>query len=197
MKSIFKYFVYKNIIANCIIFLFVFRVWMFQLPSQTNDNMATIWDKAVTFQDCFVHDTPFAIAQPIYILGPKTGVSVTLPAGSDAIIEWCACYARTAVLVTVDGIFHTSNGFLKVAEIKFPPDLIPSGMIHQVKEVAILFPNVFILIGNMLYEARIGEVINSGEFYFPHVKIIGIRSKTWCSDEYPLTVSIYKMLVYM
>ncbi|KAM3851067.1 cation channel sperm-associated auxiliary subunit epsilon [Vipera latastei] len=180
IRTLFKRTEYLNI-------LFDNGVWMFQLPSQTNDNMAIIWDKTVTFQDCFVHNTPFTIAQPIYILGPKTGVSVTLPAGSDAIIEWCACYARTAVLVTVDGIFHTSNGFLKVAEIKFPPDLIPSGMIHQVKEVAILFPNVFILIGNMLYEARIGEVINFGEFYFPHVKIIGIRSKTWCSDEYPLT----------
>lgn len=170
---------------------------MVEVPSQTNDNMAIVRDKTVIFQDCFVHDTPFTIAQPIYILGPKTGVSVTVPAGSDALMEWSACYPRTAIVATVDGIFYTSNGFLKVAEIKFPPDLVPSGMIHQVKDVAILFPNAFILIGNMLYRASIGEVINIGEFYFPHVRFIGTQSKTWCSDEYPLTVSIYKMLVYM
>ncbi|XP_039225056.1 cation channel sperm-associated protein subunit epsilon isoform X2 [Crotalus tigris] len=162
-------------------------VWMIEVPSQANDNMAIVLDKTVTFQDCFVHDIPFTIAQPMYILGTKTGVSVTLPAGSDAIIEWSACYPKTAAIVTVDGIFYTSNGFLKVTEIKFPPDLVPSGMIHQVKDIAILFPNAFILIGNVLYQASVDEIINMGEFYFPHVRIIGTQSKTWCADDYPLT----------
>ncbi|KAL7987525.1 hypothetical protein Chor_006444 [Crotalus horridus] len=163
------------------------RIWMVEVPSQANDNMAIVLDKTVTFQDCFVHDIPFTIAQPMYILGTKTGVSVTLPAGSDAIIEWSACYPKTAAIVTVDGIFYTSNGFLKVTEIKFPPDLVPSGMIHQVKDIAILFPNAFILIGNVLYQASVDEIINMGEFYFPHVRIIGTQSKTWCADDYPLT----------
>lgn len=196
MKNIFKYFVYKNIIANCIT-LFVFRIWMFEVPSETNDNVATIVGKVVTFQDCFVQDIPFIIAQPIYILGPKTGISVTLPAGSETIIEWCSCYPRTAVIVTVDGIFHTSNRFINVEEIKFPPGLLPSTMIHKVKEVGAVFPNVFILIENMLYQARIGQVINIGDDYFPRVKIIGIRTQTWCFGEYPLSVSIYKMLFYI
>lgn len=197
MKNIFKYFAYKNIIANCITCLFVFRVWMFEVPSQTKDNMVSIVGKVVTFQDCFVNDIPFVIAQPIYILGSETGISVTLPAGSEPIIEWCSCYPGTAVVVTVDGIFHTSNAFLNVVEIKFPPRLIPSTMIHKIKEVGIVFPNVFILIENTLYQATIGKVINIGEFYFPHVKIIGIQTQTWCSGEYPLTVSIYKLLFYI
>lgn len=197
MKNIFKYFVYKNIIANCIIFLFVFRIWTFEIPSQTDDNIATMLGKVVTFQDCFVHDIPFVISQPIYILGSKTGISVTLPPGSEAIVQWSSCYLRIAVIVTVDGIFHTSNGFLNVVEIKFPPSLIPSTMIHKVKDIGIVFPNLFILIENMLYQARIGQVINIGEIYFPHVKIIGIRTKTWCSGDYPFIVSIYKMLFYI
>ncbi|XP_058026951.1 cation channel sperm-associated auxiliary subunit epsilon [Ahaetulla prasina] len=163
------------------------RIWMFEVPSQTNDNVATIVGKVVTFQDCFVQDIPFIIAQPKYTLGSKTGISVTLPAGSEAIIEWYPCYPRTGYIVTVDGIFHTSNGFLNVEEIKFPSGLIPSTMIHKVKALGIVFPNVFILIENMLYQARVGEVINIGEVYFPHVKFIGIRTQTWCSGEYPLT----------
>ncbi|XP_070788632.1 cation channel sperm-associated auxiliary subunit epsilon [Pituophis catenifer annectens] len=162
-------------------------IWMFEVPSQTNDNVATIVGKVVTFQDCFVIDVPFIIAQPIYILGSKTGISVTLPAGSEAIIEWCSCYPRTAIVVTVDGIFHTSNRFLNVEEIKFPSGLVPSTMIHKVKEVGIVFPNVFILIENMLYQARLGQVINIGDDYFPHVKFIGIRTQTWCFGEYPLS----------
>uniref|UniRef100_A0A2D4PVC0 Uncharacterized protein n=2 Tax=Micrurus surinamensis TaxID=129470 RepID=A0A2D4PVC0_MICSU len=147
--------------------------------------MATIVGKVVAFHDCFVQDTPFNIAQPIYILGPKTGISVTLPADSELIIKWCACYPRTVVIVTVDGIFHTSNGFLNVVELKFPPSLIPSTMIHKVKNVGIVFPNVYILIENSLYLASIGQVINIGELYFPHVDFIGIEIATWCSEAYP------------
>lgn len=197
MKNIFKYFVYKNVIANCITCLFVFRVWMFEVPSETNDNVATIVGKDVTFQDCFVNDIPFIIAQPIYVLGSKTGISVTLPAGSEPIIEWSSCYPGTAIVATVDGIFHTSNGFLNVAEIKFPRSLIPPSMIHKVKEIGPILPNVFILIESTLYQARIGRVINIGEVYFPRVRIIGIQTQTWCVGEYPLTVSIYKTLFYI
>uniref|UniRef100_A0A8C6V8T0 Catsper channel auxiliary subunit epsilon n=1 Tax=Naja naja TaxID=35670 RepID=A0A8C6V8T0_NAJNA len=162
-------------------------IWTFEVPSQTNDNMATIVGKVVTFQDCFVQDTPFTIAQPKYILGPKTGISVTLPADSEPIIEWCACYPRTAIIVTVDGIFHTSNGFLNVVEIKFPPSLIPSTMIHKVKKIGAVFPNIYILIENSLYLASIGQVINIGELYVPHVDIIGIETPTWCSGTYPFS----------
>ncbi|KAM6461741.1 cation channel sperm-associated auxiliary subunit epsilon [Liasis olivaceus] len=161
-------------------------VWSLDLPSQTNDSIATIHGKIVTFQDCFVLDTPFTIAQPIYILGSKTGVSVTLPSGSEAIISWSACYPRSAVVVTDVGIFHTSNRFLSTVEIKFPTGLINSSMIHKVKEVAIVFPNVFILIEKTLYAASVGNVINVGQDYFPGVEIIGIQTKTWCSGEYPL-----------
>ncbi|XP_026581117.1 cation channel sperm-associated protein subunit epsilon-like, partial [Pseudonaja textilis] len=162
-------------------------IWTFEIPSETNDNVATIFDNLVTFQDCFVQDTPFTIAQPIYILGPKTGVSVTLPADSEPIIEWCACYPRTALIVTVDGIFHTSNGFLNVVEIKFPPSIIPSTMIHKVKTVGTVFPNVYILVENSLYLASVGLVKNIGELYFPSVYFIGLETTTWCSGAYPYT----------
>ncbi|XP_063147628.1 cation channel sperm-associated auxiliary subunit epsilon [Candoia aspera] len=144
--------------------------------------MATILGKAVTFQDCFVLDTPFSIAQPLYKLGLETGVSVTLPRGSETIISWAACYPESAVVVTDVGIFHTSNGFLTTAEIKFPVGLIDPSMIHSIKEVAIVFPNVFILIQNILYEASVGTITNVGDNYFHRVDIIGIRAKTWCSD---------------
>ncbi|XP_070590170.1 cation channel sperm-associated auxiliary subunit epsilon-like [Erythrolamprus reginae] len=165
---------------------FVNGTWTFELPSETNDNIATIIGKTVTFQDCFVQDISFSISHPIYKLGSKTGISVTLPHGMEPMVDWHSCYPRSAVISTVDGLFHTSNGFLNVDEIKFPPNLVPSSMIKKVRGAKVFYPNVLILIENMLYQARIGEVINIGNIYFPNIKIIGIQAQTWCSGEYPL-----------
>ncbi|XP_062980839.1 cation channel sperm-associated auxiliary subunit epsilon-like [Elgaria multicarinata webbii] len=162
-------------------------MWIFEIPSLTNDNIARVYGRAVTFQDCFVFDTPFVFAQPIYILGYEKHTAITVPAGSDAIIAWAACYPTTAVLVTDVGTFHTNDGFLTTEEIKFPPRIMDLALIHSVKAVAIIFPDIFILIMDILYKVTEEQIFRVGQSYDALNKnVIGIRAKTWCAAEYPL-----------
>ncbi|KAF7253285.1 Cation channel sperm-associated protein subunit epsilon [Varanus komodoensis] len=163
--------------------------WTFEVPSLTNDNIACISGRTVTFQDCFVVDTHFVFAQPIFTLGFENDTSISLPAGSAPIVAWAACYPATAVLVTDFGTFHTSDGFLTSEEIKFPAHLIERTLIHNVKEVAIIFPVVFILIKDKLYKVTEDQIFRITDI-IPNENIIGIRGKTWCSAEYPLTITV-------
>ncbi|KAJ7342106.1 hypothetical protein JRQ81_008975 [Phrynocephalus forsythii] len=162
-------------------------IWTIEVPTLTNDNIAEIYGKILTFQDCFVHATPFVIAQPAFNLGFETDTSVSSPSGSLAMVAWDACYPATAVLVTDIGTFYTNDGFLTTEEIKFPARIIDSALVHSVKGVAVMFPDVFILIEDKLYRATEEEIYNIGDEYnIPDIGVKGVRTKTWCSNEYPL-----------
>ncbi|XP_042312552.1 cation channel sperm-associated protein subunit epsilon [Sceloporus undulatus] len=161
-------------------------IWTLEVPSLTNDNIALFYGKAVTFQDCFILDTPFVIAQPKLHLDAQ-GYTITSPAGSLAKVTWAACFPSTAVLLTDFGVFYTSDAFLTSEELKIPADIIDRAIINDVKDVAIAFPDVFILIKDIVYKASEGEVIKLGSNQtVPDSGIIGIQAKTWCSAEYPL-----------
>ncbi|XP_062830840.1 cation channel sperm-associated auxiliary subunit epsilon isoform X2 [Anolis carolinensis] len=161
-------------------------IWTHRVPTLSNDNIAMIFGKAVTFQDCFILDTPFVIAQPVQHLSNPAYIPVTSPPGSLAQVTWAACFPLTAVLVTDFGIFFTSDGFLNTEIIKIPAKILNTTLYNSVNDVAIAFPNVFILIGDMLYKASEYEIIKIGSGHnVPDSKIIGVQAKTWCSAEYP------------
>nr|XP_020643448.1 uncharacterized protein C1orf101 homolog isoform X4 [Pogona vitticeps] len=162
-------------------------IWTIEVPTLTNDNIAEIHGKTFTFQDCFVLATPFVIAQPVFHLGFETDTSISSPAGSPAIVTWDACYPATAVLVTDFGTFYTNDGFLTMEEIRFPAHIIDSALIHSVKDVAVMFPDVFILIEDKLYKATEEDIYSIGDVYnVPNTGVKGVQTKTWCSNEYPL-----------
>ncbi|KAH0622536.1 hypothetical protein JD844_024923, partial [Phrynosoma platyrhinos] len=162
-------------------------IWTHEVPTLSNDNIALFYGKAVTFQDCFILDTPFVIAQPILHLGVPARTTITSPPGSLASVTWAACFPFTGVLVTDFGVFYTSDAFLTSKEIKIPSNIIDMAIINDVKDVAIAFPDVFILIKDVLYKAGENEMIRLGSNYsVPDSDIIGIQAKTWCSAEYPL-----------
>nr|XP_016851622.1 PREDICTED: uncharacterized protein C1orf101 homolog [Anolis carolinensis] len=168
-------------------------IWTHRVPTLSNDNIAMIFGKAVTFQDCFILDTPFVIAQPVQHLSNPAYIPVTSPPGSLAQVTWAACFPLTAVLVTDFGIFFTSDGFLNTEIIKIPAKILNTTLYNSVNDVAIAFPNVFILIGDMLYKASEYEIIKIGSGHnVPDSKIIGVQAKTWCSAEYPsITITFY------
>ncbi|XP_060098644.1 cation channel sperm-associated auxiliary subunit epsilon-like [Heteronotia binoei] len=159
--------------------------------------IAHISGRAITFQDCFVVDTPLVIiTYHIYSENSYT-LSVSSPAGSNIMVSWSECFPTSAVLVTDFGTFFTNDGFITSKEIKFPSNVIDAALIHSVKEVAVFFDHFMILIGGIIYKVQENEITRLGEdMGLPESGIIGIRSRTWCPSEYPELNTLSDLIIW-
>lgn len=167
------------------------------MPATTEDMIAHVSGRAITFQDCFVVDTPFIITALQADLKHNYTHTVSFPAGSNIMVSWSECFPSSAVLVTDFGTFYTNDGFITSTEIKFPSDIIDVGSIHNVQEVAVFFDHFMILIGGVIYKVEELQISRlEGDMGLPESGITGIRSRTWCHSDYPDLVSFFlKMLI--
>lgn len=164
------------------------------MPLILDDIFALIYGKAVTFQDCFAFDTPFVFGLLWHSLIDNANISISSPPGSNIMISWTACYETQAVLVTDVGTFYTADGFETSKELKFPLIILDPALAHSIKQVALTQTDIFILIESSLYMVSDDEIDHIGENYnIPETDITGVRTKTWCSPQYP-RVSILKCL---
>ncbi|XP_053157874.1 cation channel sperm-associated auxiliary subunit epsilon isoform X2 [Hemicordylus capensis] len=163
-------------------------VWTLSVPTVSDDIVASIYGRAFTFQDCFVLDTPFTIAQLKFsFTSEPSDFSITLPAGSSAIVRWAACVPTAAVLLTDFGTFHTTDGFITSQEIKFPQEILDIALSNMVKAVSVVFREAYLLIGDMVYKISEYDISSLEEDEeLPDSGIIGIRSRTWCASAYPV-----------
>ncbi|XP_075452935.1 cation channel sperm-associated auxiliary subunit epsilon isoform X2 [Ascaphus truei] len=161
--------------------------WKVTVPLMSDDIITTIIGEALTFQDCFVIETP-------YILPTFTDplpynlmyLSISLPSGSETLIVWSACFPTTAVLLTDFGSFQTDDGFVTSKEIKLPQNILSSNMTNNVTNVALTDEGIVFLIGGKLFKIKSDTIFSLGTTYnLPDSGISGIQSRTWCASEFP------------
>lgn len=168
-----------------------------EVPYTPEDMIGHILGRAITFQDCFVVDTPFVIIFPQINLKNNYTVSVSSPAGSNIMVSWSECFPTSAVLVTDSGTFYTNDGFITSTEIKFPSTIIDTALVHSVKDVAVFFNHFIILIGDVIYKVEEHKVSRLGkDMGLPESGILGIKARTWCPSEYPGLVSFFIKMPY-
>ncbi|XP_077200552.1 cation channel sperm-associated auxiliary subunit epsilon-like isoform X2 [Paroedura picta] len=172
-------------------------IWKIEVPATIEDIIAHVTGRTITFQDCFVVDTPLVIIPSHVYLKHNYSLSVSLPAGSNIMVSWSECFPTSAVLVTDFGTFFTKDGFRTSTEIKFPPNIIDSAFIHSVKEVAVFLDHFMILIGDVIYKVEKHKISRLGkEMGLPESGIIGIRSRAWCLPEYPGINDLSDMIIW-
>ncbi|XP_077200601.1 cation channel sperm-associated auxiliary subunit epsilon-like [Paroedura picta] len=159
--------------------------WKVKVPAISYDITADIQGKAITFQDCFVADTPFTLTNPEINFFRTYEVSISSPPGSDIILSWSSCVPTKAVLVTESGTFLTVNGFKTSEEIKFPSTVIDRTLASSVTDVALGYDSILFLIQGSVYYVTSSDVYRLGGSTIPDTGIKGIRGRMWCAYEYP------------
>lgn len=163
------------------------------MPTVTNEVLAVIAGSDLTFQDCFVLDTPIVIAQ----LRARheailSDVSISFPAGHNTKVIWSACNPTLAVLATDFGVFLTADGFITYNEIKIPEDLVPPSSRNQLKDLAMDNQEIIVLVDNLVLKILEYMVYSLQDLGIPEIGVTGVAGRTWCASTYPVEVSILK-----
>lgn len=159
------------------------------MPIILHDTIADIQGKGITFQDCFVADTPFTSIIPEINFFLSFEVSISSPPGSDIILSWSSCTPTKAVLVTESGTFLTVNGFKTSEEIKFPSTVIDRTLASSVIDVVVGDNTILFLIQDTVFAMNSNVFYRLGGNIIPDRGIKGIRGRIWCASEYPIEVS--------